>query len=841
MNVFEYLRLSNYKFRTKLTLMSLSIVVCFTALIGLYLIPYSSSLIEVQSVDKLESLIDIPYNIVEKYHTLYEKGVLTEQVARLKAIEEISEIRYSGGEYFWINDYKSEMVMHPVNKELIGADMSGYEDADGIRIFEEMTSLVKENGKGLLRYKWVKSGSDTPQPKISYVEGFEPWGWIIGTGLYTTDIQAIQASMYVEVFKIVIPIIILIIVFSFIMSYFIGKPMKKLNRAADRVASGALNVELNTESKDEIGDLSRSLNHIIDSINSVVTASSELDEKIRTGKLDSQISTEVYSGGWKTIASGINSIVTTLEGHVRNMPAVFMTIDTEFNVEYMNSAGLSVLGVNKEAALSSKCYDLFKTEDCKTDHCACGRAMRENRNAKSETTARPNSLELEIAYEGIPLRNSEHEVVGAFEFVVDQTEVINNKRLQEKRNAYQDNEVEKLIKNLDAFKMGSLKMVSKVDTYDSDTEKIANNFNRIFESLNNTSMTIASYIDEISAILKSVSNKNLDVGIDRDYLGDFNQMKHAINGIVIDLNTMLGDFGSSAKQVAVGATQVAQGAQELSQGSTEQAGALEQINASMTKLSEQTKQNASHAKTATDLSKNVELTVVKGNDKMHGMLDAMEDISSASSSIASIIKVIDDIAFQTNILALNAAVEAARAGEHGKGFAVVAEEVRNLAARSANAAKETTRLIEDSISKVDLGTSFASETSKILDEILEGTTATSQIIEEISQASHQQSEMIEQIDEGVDQVSIVTQGNAANSEESAAASEEMSAQADALQEMIDAYNLKRVKAVRQVDRRLAQHGLPRQSVNQENNQEISQMENVQYQSIRLDDEDFGKY
>ena len=272
--------------------------------------------------------------------------------------------------------------------------------------------------------------------------------------------------------------------------------------------------------------------------------------------------------------------------------------------------------------------------------------------------------------------------------------------------------------------------------------------------------------------------------------GDGDRIGYAIVNMLNNLNSMFYNINQSTRQVAAGAKQISDGAQMIAQGATEQAATVAELSESVTELAKKTKDNAEKAEKAAVLSETIRGNAENGNRQMSEMMAAVQDINQASQNIGRVIKVIDDIAFQTNILALNAAVEAARAGEHGKGFAVVAEEVRNLAAKSADAAKETGDMIQNSMDKASLGSQIAGDTAESLTEIVSGVNESSRLIQEIAKSSEEQSAGIGQINTGIDQVAQVIQQNSATSEESAAASEEMSSQSNLLQDMISRFKLK---------------------------------------------------
>ncbi|KLU65370.1 methyl-accepting chemotaxis protein IV [Desulfosporosinus acididurans] len=579
------------------------------------------------------------------------------------------------------------------------------------------------------------------------------------------------------------------VVLGIVLSRIISKPIRRLAEGAEKIALGEIDLKFEAKTRDELGILEKSFGKMIDSIRT----QAETADKIAAGDLNVQVPVRSDKD---VLSKSLEQVVHTLRNFLDEMGHMSKEHD-------LGDIDIFVPAENFQGAyrtMAQGVNDMVKGHlSVKKKAMACiSEFAKGNFNAELEKFPGKKAF---INENIEALRHNLKEVSSEIGILIGASK---EGRLAERANAklfkgdWADlvqglnglidailEPIQEAAGVLDEMAKGNLRVNVK-GNYQGDHAKIK-------QALNETISTLDSYVSEISDALTQMANGNLDVEISKDYRGDFSEIKKSLNNIIQSLNDVFSDINNASTQVAAGSSQVSDSAQSLSQGSTEQASAIEELTASLEEIASQTKLNASNADKANGLAFAAKDDAIEGNNQMKEMLKAMDVINEASGNISKIIKVIDEIAFQTNTLALNAAVEAARAGQHGKGFAVVAEEVRNLATRSANAAKETTLLIEGSIKKVEGGTKIANDTAAALSKIVDGVAEAAELVGEIANASNEQALGINQINQGIQQVSAVVQTNSATSEESAAASEELSSQAELLREQVSRFKLKKTR------------------------------------------------
>lgn len=820
----------NRKIRTKI-IAAFVIVACLAAAIG------TIGIINIKTVDDNDTILyeemTVPISILAQFSEAFQRTrvdtremLLFDSTARIqKEYDKIKEKRASNETL--LNDYEARIANNEEMKMVFGEFKSLYSEYN-----KTLDQVANSIILGNVQQGWesINTGNlhNIEYQLIDLLDTLRSSSTLAGKEQARYNTEITNNAIFKMTMIIGVAFLMAILLGVFIASQ-ICKPIKELVKASDLIAIGDTDVIIQEDRKDELGHLMASFKKMVDAIREQVAVSEEIaagnfdvdipirSEKdvlnksiqhmnriinntskeiinvihnVEAGKFIQDNDFEGLEGGWKEIAEGISRIVDSFVSYFDALPIVVMAIDKEYNINYLNKTGADMFGDKQEDACGKKCYDYWGTEDCGTATCVCDRTMKDKNVAVSDNIFNLKDKQMHIYCSAVPIIDGKGNVTGSLEVILDQTQIKQAQIVSDKQAKYQKIEVEKLVSNLEKFAQGKLDITTSVEPDDQDTQEIANNFRKINSSLEASTNQIRSYIDELSKILSDMAAKDFTVEIQREYLGDFVKIKESINFIIHQFNTILKEIDESAQQVGSGSKQVATSSQGLSQGASEQAGSIEEITASIMQIADQTRENADNANKANDLSIQIKSDAHTGNSQMDEMLKAMNDIKDSSNNISNIIKVIDEIAFQTNILALNAAVEAARAGEHGKGFAVVAEEVRNLAARSAKAAKETTDLIDNSINKVDNGYKIANETAVALGQIVTGVESAVEIMSMINNSSKEQSNALSEINHAIEEISQVTQNNTASAEESASASEQMADQAQLLKALIEEFNLR---------------------------------------------------
>jgi methyl-accepting chemotaxis protein len=502
--------------------------------------------------------------------------------------------------------------------------------------------------------------------------------------------------------------------------------------------------------------------------------------------------------------------VARLQSAVDGAQTNLMLCDTDFNITYVNPAVVAMM--TKRQSLLRETFPGFDASNLVGQNIdQFHKNPAHQRGLLGDKHRLPAKAEIKVA---------------GLEFEVNATAIVDPNgnmmgNMVEWKDITEQKDAERQIENLiDEASRGNLTQRLDVEKYDGFMRNVGDGINTLLN-------TVVLPIQETTRVMTSLADGDLTQNMDGNFLGEFGVLRDAVKASMENLRNMVGQIRTSGGEISSGAAEIAQGNSDLSQRTEEQASSLEETASSMEQLTGTVKQNADNADQANQLALGAREQATKGGEVVGKAVAAMAEINSSSKKIADIIGVIDEIAFQTNLLALNAAVEAARAGEQGRGFAVVAGEVRNLAQRSAAAAKEIKSLINDSVEKVDDGTRLVDESGKTLNEIVISVKKVSDIIAEIAAASQEQSSGIDQVNKAVMQMDEVTQQNAALVEEAAAASESVDEQARNLSELMEFFKLgdedtpsqtsNTHRPAKQSDRGARRHATPKPSTRPRNN------------------------
>jgi len=626
----------------------------------------------------------------------------------------------------------------------------------------------------------------------AYITTDQTLGWTTVSFIDANTIPNPTMDIIISLVPTVGGIILAAILMVFLL-YRSLKPLDALAAAAIDVAEGKLQVDLHVKHNDEIGKVANSFLKIVDSLNVMQHDFQDMVENIQQGKTHYRINDDSLKGVYLDIVEKVNSVIYDFEFTLDLIAEPYFLIDSQSRVTHINKALRKLTGLEDATwdEIVGMNIDELMNGDISGHPATVQAFATQEPQLKSEIQLELQSGKVFIfEYSCIPY--SYGDVLGAAVMMTNITHIREMQQRDAKRSSYQHDRTEKVTQTIvEAFEKGNLAITIPQSTFDDDTADIATEQDVVEAVVQRSMGIIKDYVDEITAILHEISENNFDVGIERDFIGDFGSIKDSLGQITESVSALIAEIQMASSGVEDGANLISQSTQALMSGFEEQAAAMSEVTEAISILTQKTRKNAADAQYANNLTESVHTAATEGKQYMQDLSNAMTEIKQSSVEIAKVAGIIESIAFQTNLLALNASVEAARAGVHGNGFAVVAEEVRTLAGQSATAAKDTSAMLAKSMSRVEEGVAKSVQTAEALENISLTAANVTELVAEMAQISSEQADEISKIQNNMEAIHRGTSDNSDSVQSNASVSEELSSQASVLRSLTEQFVIKR--------------------------------------------------
>ncbi|MBR7799260.1 cache domain-containing protein [Undibacterium fentianense] len=737
--------------------------------------------------NSVRQAVEASHGIIGHFYEQSRKGLMSEADAKAAALQTIQSLRYSGQEYFWVNDMQVRMLMHPIKPELDGKDVANIKDPDGKQLFVEFVETVKAHESGFVFYMWPKPGQSKPVEKVSFVKGFAPWGWLIGSGVYVDTVNAAfwtRSGLFMLGAALLSGLLLWI---CGVISAGITQPVNYAVEVAKGVAQGNLGQKIKVDTSDETGDLLRALAEMSQSLaaaaavaednqrirlalDSVVKLAVDIARRVAEGDFSQQIQilSEDETSDLLRALKAMSDNLAKADQIAKENHRICMALDAvavpvriatmDGTIIYINQELRNTLR-RDEAAFRAKIpqFEADKVEGGSIGIFYADPVAALNRLQNLEGTVKTR-LELggrdyDVITSAVYADSGEKiGTVGQWLDVTDQLAA--------------EIEINRIVSSAAAGDFSQ-----RVDEKNKSAF-----FLQLAQGMNKLIATSEAGLNDIARVLAALSHGNLTQRIEHQYAGTFARLKDDVNGTAAKLAEIMSEVKDAAAALSLASEQVSATAQSLAQSSSEQAAGVDKTSAAIEEMSASVAQNTDNAKVTDGMATKASETAKKSGVAVTQSIESMRQIAAK-------ISIIDDIAYQTNMLALNAAIEAARAGEHGKGFAVVASEVRKLAERSQVAAQEINALAERTVNISD-------DAGQLLSDMIPSIGRTSDLVQEIAAASEEQTQGIREINVAMNQLNQITQQNASASEELAATAEELMEQSEQLQNLMGFFQMK---------------------------------------------------